>query len=147
MKLLIWGAGAIGGTVGAYLARAGEDVTFVDANRAHVEAMKERGLELQGPIDAFTVPVTALHTDEVEGEWDTIFLCVKALHTSSAVNELRPHLSANGYVVSLQNGLNEHVIARAVGRETHRGRVRQFRGGHARAGNYPLRRARRGGGR
>ena len=64
MKPLIWGAGAIGGTVGAYLARSGLEVTFVDADRAHVEAMREKGLELQGPIDAFTVRVTALHPDE-----------------------------------------------------------------------------------
>ncbi len=117
MRILVWGAGAIGGTVGAYLARSGIDVTFVDTNRAHVKAMKEKGLELQGPIDAFTLPVNALHTSEVEGEWDTVFLCVKALHTEAAVNELRPYLSANGYVVSLQNGLNEHSIARAVGQE------------------------------
>ena len=113
--ILVWGAGATGGTVGAYLARSGMDVTFVDANRAHVEVMRERGLELQGPIEAFSVPVHALHTDEVKGEWDTVFLCVKALHTEAAVEELRPHLSANGFVVSLQNGLNEHVIARVVG--------------------------------
>ena len=117
MSVLIWGAGAIGGTVGAYLARAGVEVVFVDANRAHVEALRERGLELQGPIEAFTLPVTALHTSEVAGEWDTIFLCVKALHTGAAVEELRPHLSANGYVVSLQNGLNEHAIARALGQK------------------------------
>lgn len=115
MKLLVWGAGAIGGTIGAYLARSGLDVTFVDANRAHVEALHERGLELQGPINAFRIPVQALHRDEVEGEWEIIFLCVKALHTEAALGELRPHLSENGYVVSLQNGLNEHAIARALG--------------------------------
>ncbi len=117
MKVLVWGAGAIGGTIGAYLARAGVDVTFVDANRAHVEAMKEKGLELQGPVEAFTIPVHALHTDEVEGEWDTVFLCVKALHTEAATEQLRPHLSRDGYVVSLQNGLNERSIARAVGQK------------------------------
>ena len=50
MTLLVWGAGAIGGTVGAYLVRSGLEVTFVDANRAHLEAMRGRGLELQtGP--------------------------------------------------------------------------------------------------
>ena len=115
--ILVWGSGAIGGTVGACLVRSGLDVTFADANRAHVEALREKGLELQGPVEAFTIPVHALHTDEIEGEWDTVFLCVKALHTEEAVTELRPYLSANGYVVSLQNGLNEHVIARALGQK------------------------------
>ena len=42
--ILIWGAGAIGGTLGAYLARAGEDVLLVDIVEPHVEAMKRDGL-------------------------------------------------------------------------------------------------------
>lgn len=56
-----------------------------------------------------------MHRGEVEGEWEIIFLCVKALHTEAALGELRPHLSKKGYVVSLQNGLNEHAIARELG--------------------------------
>ena len=52
-RTLIWGAGAIGGTVGAYLVRAGHDVTFVDVEAAHVAAIRETGLRITGPVDAF----------------------------------------------------------------------------------------------
>ncbi|MGO4839719.1 ketopantoate reductase family protein, partial [Rhizobiaceae sp. 2RAB30] len=58
-RILVWGAGAIGGTVGAYLARAGHDVTFVDAASAHVDAMNRHGLRIVGPVDQFTVGAPA----------------------------------------------------------------------------------------
>jgi 2-dehydropantoate 2-reductase len=114
-KILVWGAGAIGGTVAAYLRRAGLDITVADANAAHVRAIRERGLAVTGPIETFTQPLPALTPDEVVGAWDTIFLCVKALHTEAAARQLAPHLAADGVVVSLQNGFNELIIAEAVG--------------------------------
>ena len=114
-KILVWGAGAIGGTVAAYLSRAGLAITVVDANAAHVRAIGERGLAITGPIEAFTEPLRALAPDEVVGVWDTIFLSVKALHTEAAARQLAPHLAADGVVVSLQNGFNELVIADVVG--------------------------------
>jgi 2-dehydropantoate 2-reductase len=114
-NILVWGAGAIGGTVAAYLSRAGLDITVVDANAAHVRAIRARGLAIPGPIETFTQPLPAFTPDEVAGVWDTIFLCVKALHTEAAARQLAPHLAAAGVVVSLQNGFNELVIAEAVG--------------------------------
>ena len=55
--ILIWGAGAIGGTLGAYLTRAGQDVTFVDVVPEHVTGIRNEGLRIEGPIDTFTVLV------------------------------------------------------------------------------------------
>jgi len=114
-RILVWGAGAIGGTVAAWLHRAGLDMTAVDANAAHVRAIRERGLSITGPIDTFTVRLPAFVPADVEGVWDTIFLCVKALHTEAAARQLLPHLADDGVVVSLQNGFNELVIADVVG--------------------------------
>jgi 2-dehydropantoate 2-reductase len=114
-RILVWGAGAIGGTVAAYLQRAGLDMTAVDAHAAHVAAIRARGLTITGPIETFTQAVPACTPDEVEGVWDTVFLCVKALHTEAAARQLAPHLAAGGVVVSLQNGFNELAIAEAVG--------------------------------
>jgi len=111
----VWGAGAIGGTVAAYLRRAGLDITAVDANAAHVQAIRDRGLAIAGPIETFTQSMPAFTPNEVEGVWDTIFLCVKALHTETAARQLEPHLGADGVVVSLQNGFNELALAEAVG--------------------------------
>ncbi len=60
-------------------------------------------------------PLPAFAPDDVEGVWDTVFLCVKALHTDAAARELAPHLGRDGVVVSLQNGFNEIAIAEVVG--------------------------------
>jgi 2-dehydropantoate 2-reductase len=114
-RMLIWGAGAIGGTVAAYLGRAGLRITVVDANANHVRAIRERGLAITGPIETFTEKMPAFTPDEIEGVWDTVFLCVKALHTEAAARQVAPHLGADGVVVSLQNGFNEIAIARVVG--------------------------------
>lgn len=116
-RILVWGAGAIGGTVAAYLSRAGLDVIVVDANTAHVQAIRERGLAITGPIETFTQALPAFTSDKLAGAWDTTFLCVKALHTEEAARQLAPHLSEQGVVVSLQNGFNELTIAETIGRE------------------------------
>jgi ketopantoate reductase len=55
--VLIWGTGAIGGSVGAWLKRAGHEVTFVDVVPDHVAAFENpaHGLQITGPVEAFTV--------------------------------------------------------------------------------------------
>src|SRR5512141_1999087 len=117
MRTLIWGAGAIGGTMGAHLARAGHDVTMVDTVTEHVAAINHDGLRITGPIAEFTQRVPAFTPDTLAGEWDTIILATKAQHTEDAAQALRPHLSTAGCVISAQNGLNELAIARIVGAE------------------------------
>jgi len=115
MKFLVWGAGAIGGTLGAHLARAGHDVTFVDRASEHVAAINRAGLRIEGPLAQFVARVPACTPDQVRGEFEHVVLAVKAQDTEGATRELAPHLSANGYVVSAQNGLNEMVIKAIVG--------------------------------
>lgn len=115
MRFLIWGAGAIGGTLGAHLARAGHDVTLVDNVDEHVAAIERDGLRITGPISEFVARVPAFTPDTLAGHWETIVLATKAQHTEAATQALRPHLSAAGCVVSAQNGLNELAIASIVG--------------------------------
>jgi 2-dehydropantoate 2-reductase len=115
--ILIWGAGAIGGTLGAHLIRAGHDVTFVDVAADHVAAIRNDGLNIESPFGNFTVKAKAFLPEEVEGVWERIFLAVKAQHTAGACTMLKKHLADNGYVLSLQNGLCELVIEQHVGRE------------------------------
>ncbi len=116
MRLLIWGAGAIGGTIGAYLVRAHHDVTLVDNAAAHVDAINSGGLAITGPIAEFTVQAPAFTPETLTGQWETILLCVKAQDTAAATQALAPHLAPDGYVVSVQNGLNELVISEIVGK-------------------------------
>ena len=114
MRCLIWGAGAIGGTLGAHLARAGHDVTMADVVVEHVDAINRDGLRVTGPIAEFTARVPAFTPQTLTGTWDTIVLATKAHHTGVAVRALTPHITAGGYVVSAQNGLNELAIAEVV---------------------------------
>ncbi|MDP2085718.1 MAG: 2-dehydropantoate 2-reductase N-terminal domain-containing protein [Gemmobacter sp.] len=113
--ILIWGAGAIGGVIGAYLARAGHAVRMVDIVAEHVDAMRTTGLQIEGPVEAFTEVLDAVTPDQVTGTYDRIILAVKAHHTEGALEMLVPHLAADGYILSAQNGLNERVIAGRVG--------------------------------
>ncbi len=114
-RCLVWGAGAIGGTMGAYLARAGHDVTLVDNVADHVAAIHRDGLRITGPIAEFTTPMRAFTPETLSGSWDTIILATKAHHTRAAARALRPFLTEQGCVVSAQNGLNELEIAEEVG--------------------------------
>lgn len=115
-RVLIWGAGAIGGTIGAFLHRAGHDVTFVDIVPEHVKQIRREGLRITGPVDSFTATVPAYLPDEVDGTWSHVHLAVKSQHTVEAVEALLPHLAEDGYVLSLQNGLCELDIAERAGR-------------------------------
>lgn len=116
MKVLIWGAGAMGGTIGACLARAGREITFVDRDLDHVRVLGETGITVEG-IEDFRVAAPAHTPDTIEGQFPVIFLCVKAQHTAQATRSLAPHLAPTGSVVSVQNGLNERVIADIVGQK------------------------------
>jgi 2-dehydropantoate 2-reductase len=115
--ILIWGAGAIGGTLGAYWARAGIDVMLVDIVADHVDACRTSGLNIEGPVDVFNQVVSAVTPEEVDGRFSRIVLAVKAQHTADAVTALKPHLADDGFVLSAQNGLNELEISRQVGEQ------------------------------
>ncbi len=114
-RILFWGAGAIGGTVAAYLTRSGHDVSLVDANCDHVEAIRAHGLKIVGPVDQFTVNVPAFSPEEVFGRWPVVMLAVKAQATREACRQIAKHLDEDGIVVSLQNGLCEVLIAEELG--------------------------------
>lgn len=113
--ILIWGAGAIGGVLGAYWARAGVPVLMVDVVAEHVEACRTTGLVITGPVEQFTQVVPSVLAKDVQGPYPIIVLAVKAQATEQALAMLAPHLAPDGYVLSAQNGLNELAIAKAVG--------------------------------
>jgi 2-dehydropantoate 2-reductase len=121
-RIAIVGVGAVGGYTGAHMAQAGEDVTFIDFWPEHVEKMKRDGLTIthhQGP-EPFAAKVRALHLTEVqqfakEAPIDIAFVCTKSYDTEWAALLIRQYLAPAGYVVSLQNCMNEATIAGIVG--------------------------------
>ncbi len=115
--ILVWGAGAIGGILGAYWARAGIPVLMVDIVEEHVRACRTTGLNITGPVEAFRQVVPSVTPAELAGRYRTIVLAVKAQATDAAMAMLAPHLAVDGFVLSAQNGLNELAIARVVGEQ------------------------------
>ncbi len=115
-SVLVWGAGAIGGVIGAHLVRAGRNVTFVDLDEAHLAAIRSGHLRITGPVENFAVGGQAFTPTELHGLFDIVLLAVKSQHTPAALAQLAPHLSPDGVVVSCQNGLNELVIEQTLGR-------------------------------
>lgn len=119
MKITVVGAGAIGGVIAAYLAKNGEEVNLVDLNEEHIHKIQQDGLKIQG-VETFTVPVSSMTMNELleSGEaLEIVFLCVKAQHTSIAVNTFKHLLKAESMVVSFQNGLCEYEIASLIGQQ------------------------------
>jgi 2-dehydropantoate 2-reductase len=116
-EYVVVGAGAIGGTVGARLARDDHSVLLCEVDRDHVEAINARGMRIEGPLEDFTATATAVTPDALPKALVRVILAVKAQHTEAAVAEIAPRLAPDGFVLSLQNGLNEPAIAAAVGPE------------------------------
>jgi len=122
-RIAVVGVGALGGYVGGYLAQNGEDVTLIDGWPENVETIRKRGLELDGvtPEEQFTVTkAKTMHLTEVQQlakqkPIDIAFIAVKSYDTEWATMMIRQYLAADGYVVSLQNCLNEEKIASIVG--------------------------------
>ena len=117
-KIAIVGTGAMGGYAGAHMVQAGEDVTFIDPWPAHVEHMRKHGLRVTHAMTEpeFTVPVRALHVTDAqqlakEKPVDIAFVCMKSYVTAWATMMIKQYLAQDGYVVSLQNCLNEETIA------------------------------------
>src|SRR6202522_1201468 len=121
-KIAIMGTGAVGGYAGAHMAHAGEDVTFIDPWPEHVERMRSHGLKITHIRDVpeFTAKVRALHLTDAqqlakEKPVDIAFVCMKSYDTEWATTLIAQYLAPDGYVVSLQNCMNEETIAGVVG--------------------------------
>jgi len=115
LQLTIIGAGAIGGTIGAHLIRDGHDILLCDADPAHVAAINDRGLQICGPVENFTVQARAVLPDDLPASVPRAAIAVKSHHTAAAAELLRGRLDPDGYVVSFQNGLTAGTLAAAVG--------------------------------
>ena len=122
-RMVMVGTGALGGYIGGNLAHQGFDVTFIDMWPENLAAIRTRGLELDGVTaeEKFTVKTTqTLHLDKIQelGKGkpvDIAFVSVKSYDTERVTKAIKPFLAPDGYVVSLQNCINEDAIAAIVG--------------------------------
>jgi 2-dehydropantoate 2-reductase len=117
VKVLIAGAGAIGGYLGACLARAGEDVTLF-ARGPHLRAMQQHGLRVMSPDGDFVVAPPMIGNLAEAGPCDVIILGVKAHSLTQLAPQLAPLIGANTTVVSTQNGVPWWYFQTGAGEET-----------------------------
>ena len=117
-RYVIFGAGAVGGVVGARLHQAGHEVALI-ARGAHLEAIRRDGLTLTTPVEEITLPIPAAADPAQLGvgarDDDVVLLAVKSQDTSGALRAIRP-TGADVPIVCLQNGVdNERSAARRFG--------------------------------
>ena len=106
MRIAVIGAGGIGAIYGASLAKAGADVVFV-ARGAHVAAMRENGLRIEGDRGEIQIrPAQA--TDDIAsiGIVDYVLFAVKLWDVESAGEQIRPIVGPDTAVIPLQNGVD-----------------------------------------
>ena len=120
-RIVFVGAGAMGSYIGGRMAQAGYDVTLIDGWREHVEAIQRDGIQLGGTEGESSVRLPALHFAHM-GELarapvDIAFIAVKSYDTEEASRRVCPYLAPGGFLVSLQNGINDATLAGVVGPE------------------------------
>jgi 2-dehydropantoate 2-reductase len=118
MKIAIVGCGAMGSVYAALLAAAGHDVWAIDAWREHVDAMRTKGLRLEGASGDRTVRLNATTNAADAGRCDLIIIATKAMHVEPAAQASKALLGPDTLVLSIQNGLGgPDTAARVLGRE------------------------------
>lgn len=118
MKIGVLGAGSLGSAMGAALAEAGSEVWLVSRNRAHVDAIRARGLEVRTDHGERTVRVDAAVDCAGLAPVDLLIVLVKSFDTRKAIEAAMPAVGEHTIVMSLQNGLgHEEVLGAVVGRE------------------------------
>ncbi len=118
LKVLIMGAGAVGGYFGARLAAAGTDVTFV-ARGSHLTAIRKEGLRVESPLgDVHVRPAKVIDDPVSVGIVDAVLFAVKLWDTDEAALRIKPIVKPGTAVISLQNGVQKDDVLRLVlGRE------------------------------
>ncbi len=118
MKIVIMGAGGVGGYYGGLLARKGHDVTFI-ARGAHLEAIREKGLQAKSVHGDFHVaPVKATDTAVEIGPADLVIFATKTYHTDEAARAINPIVHSGSVIISFQNGVDAaERIGAVVGQE------------------------------
>ncbi|MDE7296714.1 MAG: 2-dehydropantoate 2-reductase [Clostridia bacterium] len=115
MRICIYGAGAMGTSLGVLLSRVGAQYDLVSRNCEHVSALREQGGILKFANETVCSKVSALLPEEMEGEYDLIILSTKQRDNRTVAEQIKPYLSHGGAVLTVQNGLPEEGLAEVFG--------------------------------
>ena len=105
MRILIYGSGAIGSNIGGLLTESGEDVTLL-ARGPQLAALRSHGLIIEAANQPpHIIPVNALPANEIQGQFDVIFVTLKSMQIEAAAEDIMARLTKGGALVMVQNGL------------------------------------------
>jgi 2-dehydropantoate 2-reductase len=104
MKIVVMGAGGVGGYFGARLQQAGEEVVFIARGR-HLEALKKEGLTVKSALGEAKLQVTVAEDPKAAGIADAVLFAVKLWDTEGAAEQLRPVVGPQTIVIPFQNGV------------------------------------------
>lgn len=116
MNVAIYGAGAMGTVLGAYITKAGYEIDLINRNIDHIKALKKSGAKIIGKVE-FIQPVIALLPDEMSKKYDIIFLMTKQKYNKEIVEGLVDYLSDRGVICTMQNGLPELSVSEVIGKD------------------------------
>ncbi|MDR1211943.1 MAG: 2-dehydropantoate 2-reductase [Spirochaetaceae bacterium] len=116
MRTALIGAGSLGTIIGACITRGGVQIDLVDSYRPNIDALKEKGATVTGTYN-FSIPVSALHIDELSGIYDLFILTTKQTVLRELLPKLKQHMSSDSVILTLQNGIPESFVSEYVGRE------------------------------
>ncbi|MGH7354590.1 MAG: ketopantoate reductase family protein [Candidatus Rokuibacteriota bacterium] len=117
-KILFVGAGAIGSYLGAFLTRAGHDVTLIDPWAEQVETVRQKGISVTGPHDPFEARPAIVHLHEAQRlprDFEIAFVAMKVYDTAWATQLALRHLAPTGYVVASENCWPDPIVASVAG--------------------------------
>ena len=128
MRIAIYGAGAMGTVLGAFLTEGGQPVDLISRNKSHVEGLRESGATVRCVADGIekNVRVSAMFPEEMTEKYDVIFLMTKQRENPQTVRFLQEKLTDEGIVCTTQNGLPEQAVADILGVERAYGAVVSF---------------------
>lgn len=117
MKILVVGAGAIGGYFGGRLAEKGEDVTFL-VREKRKELIDQHGLSIKSVNGSMQLEPKAIISGEQAEPFDLILLSVKSYHLNQAIKSMNPYVGENTYILPLLNGIAHiDLLQTAFGKE------------------------------
>ncbi|MEW5881489.1 MAG: 2-dehydropantoate 2-reductase [Pseudomonadota bacterium] len=127
MRILVMGAGGVGGYFGALYARAGHEVTFV-ARGAHLAALRTAGLTIESGVTPLHLPsVRATDDPTAAGAVDVVMFCTKLWDVEAAGRQVAPVVAPRGIVIAFQNGVESHaILQRLIGVDRVAGGVAQI---------------------
>ncbi|MDP3041797.1 MAG: 2-dehydropantoate 2-reductase [Candidatus Omnitrophota bacterium] len=118
MKIVVVGPGAIGCLFAAYLAKSKEEIWLLDKNKERAAKINECGISLEGASGSWQVKVKATANPADIGKTDLIIICVKSFHTKLTIEQIKPLLSDETKILTLQNGIgNVEIISELTGEE------------------------------